>query len=107
MIHKNKSNLHKNRNNLRQKRNTPRSSNLNLPNSVAAPPPYIGMKKNATYSVLRHYLKRNIYVWLKDNNYSFWVYPIRLGKDILYGYIWDNYKWTYSNIYLKKIRYFY
>ena len=65
------------------------------------------IQKAATYEILNQYLLSNIYVWLKDTGKSFWMYPVRINKNIIYGYVWKNHKWNYTYIYLHKINFFY
>jgi hypothetical protein len=43
-----------------------------------------------------------IYVWCSDGN-SFWLYPIAILKDLIYGYVHENLKWKYTKLEINKI----
>lgn len=60
-------------------------------------PQYCTGLYNAEPNAIKQYLFTYIYVWT-ENGFSFWLFPICLRDDIIYGYIWEGESWIYSTV---------
>ncbi len=58
--------------------------------------------KNENPDMILKYVFLYIYVWTDSEN-SFWMYPIGIWYNNIYGYIWDNSKWKYEKIHINSI----
>lgn len=81
--------------------------NIPLPPS---PPPTV----RPTYSLGLHrtsheFIRQNmlmyIYVWMCTGQ-SFWMYPIKIDNNKIYGHIWNEQQWIYMALHLNSIECF-
>ncbi|PKM62865.1 MAG: hypothetical protein CVU97_03105 [Firmicutes bacterium HGW-Firmicutes-21] len=71
-----------------------KESRSKLPLSPPPPviPSYCGISIKPTPEILNAYINLFVYVWL-INGSAFWMFPKKIHKNILCGYIWSGKSW--------------
>jgi len=76
------------------------AENLPFPPS---PPPNISPTSchgfnDAIPKFLRQHMRMYIYVWMYTGQ-SFWMYPVSLNNERIYGHIWNGQRWVYTRFF--------
>ena len=85
--------------------------NQKMPTPPSTPPPrgiprYSPALRGLGPSFIPECLNHFIYVWTIYGN-SFWMYPVDLIDNLLFGYAWDGSDWKYIRIPVNLIDSFY
>jgi len=73
---------------------------LPIPNNT---PSHVPKINNIKPEFLKNCLHTYIYIWLKEEDLekgknSFWMFPLNVQEDLISGYLWGGYDWTYSEM---------
>lgn len=76
--------------------------NMRVSQKPPSPPPsavpqYCPCLRNTGSEYIGQYLNSLVYVWTIYRN-SFWLYPVDIIGDVLFGYVWDDSDWEYIKI---------
>jgi len=69
-------------------------------------PGYCQRFYNLSPEILSMYLYSYIYIWITPFE-SFWMYPINVDINYIYGYIWINNLWVHTQFDWRNINSFY